>query len=1468
MSGISEVATVTLNVNGKQAEDMMTELGKKIDDTSKRIDYLKAKIKDKDALKAARESVAKYTSELESLKPRLKEAVEKYQELKDAGASKDDLKNARESVKSLKQELHDTTVRLKNAKAELADFDPKVLEKARRELKGYKSSLEQIQAATVGINNALNNLDSATPRQLEKALRTLNKQLKDLPPGSEVWQSHVEKIKELKGRLSELRGELEVQESLWDKFRNWINNSGAALVAIFLGFDQAVSTLRGYVDTYAEMEQEMANVRKYTGMTEAQVSDLNDEFKKMDTRSSREQLNMLAQEAGRLGKTSKEDILGFVRAADKVNVALDDLGKGATLTLSKLTGIFGVEEQYGTEQALLKTGSVINELSQNCSASAPYIANFTERIGGVGAQANMTIPQIMGFAAVLDANAQQVEASSTALSQIIVRLYQDPAKYARVAGLEVESFTKLMKEDANSALILFLETLQKAGGMDTLSPMFKDMGENGSSAIDALSTLATHIDMVKAQQEAANIAFAEGQSIDIEFAVQNNTVQASLDKCKNAAHELQVELGERLYPLMQHFMTSGAAVMRALLTSIRFLSEHKTTVITLTAAIGAYITVLKLEQLWINRTAIATLALDKAKKLYLATTKALPGVVAAVRLAMAALSNTFTYFRNGLEVTYGMQEKWRKSMAAMNLMGWTTLILAAASALFLYFKRIGQVSESEKMLNKIREDGARQMGEEKLKVEALIEAAQDETRSLEDRRVLITKLNAMIPGYNAQLDETTGKYIASKEALDKYIDSLTRKYEIEGAEAEWRRLGQEKSVLNTKKDEIMEKYAGVSGISDKDLDKVKLGVGPVKSGNVFKDTKREALINARDHEISKVDEQIREIEEQENRLKKLYGVGITEKYVKDTISEDEPSGSGSGDSGNGQQTTDNSNPDRFASEKAWREQQEAEARIAYAKGIDTYSEYTYKMKDIAEEYNDMLLQRDDLTSEERLKILADYWESVNALTTAGTQLQIDQENKEHQAILDNLKKSYTERLQQGNLSAEERKQADKLYQEEVELQEMDHLKELIRIYENNADEKLKAQRKLQDMELAAARRHQQEMEDLEKENRKKQEENQKRLESLPGEKRKSDIGNRMDDARQEYASKKDQLDKALKDGLISLEEYEQRLARIKRELEHDVMGALKSLGSEWASLTVQMADSWKYFIESLKDGDPFDGLQSAIGATAAVAKAVMSQLTTFVQAELQIQTSRIEARYDDEIQRAEGNSYRIAKLEKQKEAEIAKAKNEANRKMFAMQVIQAVAQTAQNAVEGFGAGLQAGFPMALWLAPALAALATAQGAVQIAAIKKQQQASEAQGYSQGGFTRPGRVDEPAGIVHAGEWVASQKLLASPVARPMIEALDYAQRTNTIGSLRTEDVSRSITAPQQLSMMADADPSAALIVSALASNAGAVSRLVKRLDEPFVTVNTVAGDHGIDQAYSEYDTLIRNKTPRSRRKSNS
>ena len=104
----------------------------------------------------------------------------------------------------------------------------------------------------------------------------------------------------------------------------------------------------------------------------------------------------------------------------------------------------------------------------------------------------------------------------------------------------------------------------------------------------------------------------------------------------------------------------------------------------------------------------------------------------------------------------------------------------------------------------------------------------------------------------------------------------------------------------------------------------------------------------------------------------------------------------------------------------------------------------------------------------------------------------------------------------------------------------------------------------------------------------------------------------------------------------------------------------------------------------------------------------------------------------------------------------------------------------------------------------------------------------------------------------------------------MEALDYAQRTNTIGSITASDVSRTITAP---AVMAAQPYTPQTVVNNTynaapsADNSELVSsirRLNERLDEPFVTVNTVAGDYGIQKAQDEYDRLMKNKSPKSKK----
>lgn len=257
----------------------------------------------------------------------------------------------------------------------------------------------------------LRNLDKATPKQLQSTLKELTKQLNSgkVERGSKEWHTLTDAIKETNEEIKRVGNELEVVEKASGNFIQRFGQQWSGFVVTIQGAVNGFSALKGfmeeYVQQYATMDEAKANVRKYTGLSKEDVDDLNESLKKMDTSTSREQLNALAGDAGRLGITAKERILEFVEAADIINVALgDDLGDGAVANVGKLAMRFEEDRLLGLKQAMLSTASAINELAQNSSAGAGYLEDFTARVAGVGKMVGLTQPQIMGFAAVLDEN--------------------------------------------------------------------------------------------------------------------------------------------------------------------------------------------------------------------------------------------------------------------------------------------------------------------------------------------------------------------------------------------------------------------------------------------------------------------------------------------------------------------------------------------------------------------------------------------------------------------------------------------------------------------------------------------------------------------------------------------------------------------------------------------------------------------------------------------------------------------------------------------------------------------------------------------------------------------------------------------------------------------------------------------------------------------------------------------------------
>ncbi|WP_300910187.1 phage tail tape measure protein, partial [Muribaculum intestinale] len=1289
-----------------------------------------------------------------------------------------------------------------------------------------------------------------------------------------------------------------------------------------------------YVNDFAEMEEQLANTRKFTGMTEAQVRELNEGFKKMDTRTSREQLNLLAQEAGRLGKTTKESVQGYVEAADIINVALVDLGQGATQEIAKLSSIFNVEDIYGTKDAMLKVGSTVNVLSQNCTASKPYIVEFTKRLAGVGAQARMTVPEIMAFAATLDANGQAVEMSASALSRTIMMLFQKPKEIAQTVGLDVDNFTKTLQRNTTEGLMMFFGALQNMGKEDALaalSPMFKDLGMDGVRMSTVLATVANKLDMVKWEMDEANKAFREGISATREYNIFNNTAQATIDKAKKRLHELSVELGENLFPLMTHFMSTTSAVVRGLVVTIRFISAYKTEIITLVSALALYKAAIIAHNLYLDLAAVKTVVATKATAAWQFVVGKLRGVLAIGRVAIAAMTNAIQYLTNGLNVNYTMQQRWRKAMAGMSFASWTGLILGLASAVFLLYRHMKRLEEERRVVEKIRDEAIKKVGEERVSIDLLVAAAQNETLSLEERKKAIDKLNAIIPDYNAHLDETSGRYRANKKALDDYLKSLTRQYELEGAKSKLSELGKEKAEAKAKLVDAQKSYSAAQATAN-------ASAGPsytTSFGSVGY-----MHMDAASHLKSVLDSATAAYEEvlrKEQKILDAYGVDLQKEAANAENTAAELADTVASPGGGYHSSKDAAKEAKKAMAEAKRElakqdkaykaameraKGEYEAAmadnvIAYATGGRTYEDYIAEkerldlkyVQDRLDIYNSLY---ENETKEDKALLLK-YDEDYQALLLKKAEMEKKFADARAKSNIDKLQREM--KAEQDALELLFNNPDSNLYGDTLAQQEVIHQLKIKYLalfrdqYKAGSKEYLQYERQLEDENgadilakrkayiakleewrksysyLTLSKRRDMEikvLDELYSRGIVKEEEYQRILAQIR--KKYSSEAMTSEDGKIDYRSSSDQIqgkrgaeagekDKEFariqalyEKGELTEEQYHQARRNVAKHYADLMYEDIRSGLDEQTKMLFDLGTAWQNMFAGIAETGKisFEDIGSVAQTTFAVMSAGLEMYGQFAAAQSRIEIANMERRYDAEIEAAEGNRYKVNKLEKKKEADMAKLKKEATRKEFNIKVISAVAQTAQNALAAYGAGLQAGFPMALWLAPTLAGLATANGLVQIALLKKQQQAAEAEGYAEGGFTRKGSKYEPAGIVHAGEWVASQKLLANPVARPLIEALDYAQRTNTLGSLKSEDVSRAITAPVAIAQMTENSPSSMVLAAAVMQTSSVVKELTDRLNEPFVTVNTVTGDYGINRALEQHRQLMKNKSPKSQK----
>ena len=1399
-----------------------------------------------------------------------------------------------------------------------------------KELKVKERELKENVNRMEALETVLHRLDKATPKQLRDTIKEIYKTLNSgtVERGSEEWDAYMHAIRAAKTELKNLndeqkafekeKGVVEGFRSMGEKWVGAVSVTRTAIDAVVGAVKGAMSTMREYVDEFAEMQEHMSGVIKYTGLSAEAVDDLNESFKGLDTRTPRAALNDLAADAGRLGIQSKEDVLDFVDAANQITVALgEDLGEDAVKNIGKITQLFATDPSVGLKEGMLATASTINDLAQSSSASEPYLLEFTARLSGMANSAKISQTDILGFASVLDQSMVGVEKGATALQNVLGALFRNPAEMAKIAGLNVKEFSETLKTDANAAVVQFLAALKSHGGMENVAPMLEQMHLSGAGVTQTLTALANNLDLVRAAQTQAAEAYSKGTSVTDEYNKANNTLQAQLEKSEQKFADMRVELGQKLSPIYMALLNGMVSTGRALMPAIGYAARYSVQLTILSAAVGGMIALHKILVIWEKRHLVV-------QSLNTVATKA-AAITRAAWSAATAVATTVQGLFTGAVSLSTLAVRGLNAVMAMSPVGW---LMAGLSALLgvvtLLQSRTGDLTDAQRKSNEEQERKARlqrevasateeanrKTAEEVAKIDQLRRRVENQTLSYEERNKALLELKRLVPEYHASLRKS-GKLIDNNtEAIDRYIEKLKDQAYVEALQDKlrdaYRRQQDAELVVKRKqrnvqavKDEMRnhperykEEYIYVNDQTTGMALPVKTnGRRVAKEGEL--QTQQDALRGALDR-LKETQQDINDLTQLALAARKK---GIDPLYLNNDGGAGSGGGGGthggghgSGHGGGGGKTTnpllERERKEGAALEKKLdeeRKQRVEDLRAQYAAGALSYAEYYASL--VAMDTEHLKRKRDwyklDLAARDKWqKELEKYNEEEKKRRLKWSETEVDRAEKTDLEALelqhergvmsereyeDARNKIVLEALQQRAEYAKQWGSAEEIDKAQTAYAEEDHRQQLARekaywakVRELRNEYAKKSPEEQEKMELAT-------LDELHRKKYVSEEEYERLLKGLRAKyaKLRGDEVQRESDALAESGRKR--LDAA----------RESVSGRDHRKEKDAPNGSGADFGvSALAQAALKMQQDRKVYahLQQLRESDKehakeYDAAlrlldEERLGNLTALSAAaygsigsMLSALSAYTQAEGQAEEARVSARYDAEIKAAEGNSEAQKEIEGKKQKDLAKIKSEYADRAATMQIAQAVAQTAMAAISAYASA--AAVPIVgTVLAPIAAAAAVAAGAVQIATIRKQAEAQRV-GYYRGGFTGGDNYRKEAGVVHEGEFVANHQAVRNPSVLRVLRVIDHAQRNNTVARLNLDGAGGVAAAPVAVSSGDGRSEDRSGVASAQALT-DTLTRLADTLERGIRSTVSIDGDDGVAHQLQRYNNLRANK----------
>lgn len=405
--------------------------------------------------------------------------------------------------------------------------------KLEKELVSYNSATSQNITNTERISKAMKNLSGTSLNELKRALSAAKSELGKMSASDKGLKQMQGNVKALQEQIDKLSGSVHKQGGAW----NTAMKNLTAYVGMFSLFNKVKDLVMGAIKKNFEYSGSLTDIRKVSGLTMDQVKQLSTELAKIDTRTSVDGLAQLAYQGAKLGmgKYGVDGMAQFVKAADKINVAIgEEMGEEALPALSKMVEVMGLIPKMGIDKAMEATGSAMFKLSSTSTSTSNDIVEFAKRLTGVARTAGITTDQLLALGSASSSMMLMPEVASTAMGKFIVALQKNHNLIAKELGIPDETIKNLYASGhAMDAIVLVLEKMRDKGNMNALGDIFKDLGSNGQRLVTAMVTMSKNVDMLKDHLYESQKAFEEASAVTDEYKMQQQSAIGILERANN-----------------------------------------------------------------------------------------------------------------------------------------------------------------------------------------------------------------------------------------------------------------------------------------------------------------------------------------------------------------------------------------------------------------------------------------------------------------------------------------------------------------------------------------------------------------------------------------------------------------------------------------------------------------------------------------------------------------------------------------------------------------------------------------------------------------------------------------------------------------------------------------------------------------------------------------------------------------------